>query len=64
MCFVFIIWQALPSVIHWGLWKEGNARIFQGRELMAAIYKLLLDWVSIRADFDELEWYSVSSEDL
>lgn len=66
--FPYIIWQALPSAICWSLWKERNTKIFYGRmrnqiELVNYIYNLLFDWVSIRAEFEEMEWFSFWSED-
>lgn len=26
------VWSALPSAICWGLWKERNARLFEGKQ--------------------------------
>lgn len=44
--------------------KGFEGRLKNQTELMTFIYKLLFDWVSIRVDFDEIEWYSIWCKDL
>lgn len=56
-----IIWTYFPGAICWGLWKEGNSTIFDGKsqrfeELLIQIHKYFMEWISIRGDFVDEEW--------
>lgn len=67
--FPHFIWCALPGAICWGLWKERNYWIFEDKyksqtELVMLINKFLFDWVSVWADLEEIEWYSIWCENL
>ena len=45
------IWKAIPHCLMWGIWRERNARIFEGCELSIAdlkqcFYRLLMEWMA------------------
>jgi hypothetical protein len=47
-----VIWRAVPHCVLWCLWRERNARTFEGCEtsvvdLKLHFYRLLLDWLSV-----------------
>ena len=47
----FVIWKAIPHCLMWCLWRERNARVFEGceicvLELKLQFYHFLMDWMS------------------
>ena len=52
-----VIWRAVPHCVLWCLWRERNARTFEGCEtsvvdLKLHFYRLLLDWLSVTGLFN------------
>lgn len=52
------------GTICWDLWKQRYHRIFEDKyrshgELVIFIFKFLLNWMFVWADFDEMKWYSI-----
>jgi hypothetical protein len=46
-----VIWKAIPHCLMWCIWRERNARIFEGCELSIAdlkqrFYRLLMEWMA------------------
>ena len=46
-----VIWKAIPHCLMWCIWRERNARIFEGCELSIAelkqlFYRLLMEWMT------------------
>ena len=46
-----VIWKAIPHCLMWCIWREHNARIFEGYELSVVemkqlFYCILMDWMA------------------
>ena len=58
-----LMWPYFPGTICWGIWKERNKQIFNGKCLLPdglinSGFKLLVEWVSISKEFDVGMWKS------
>lgn len=61
--------MSLLGVICWGLWEERNRMNFEDKtksheDLCLHIYRMLFDWISIRIDFVDDDWYLLWCEEM